>query len=195
MSGFALARCARGSRWAVNYALLLSETADIARNPAELAAAATFSGLRIWAAEIGDQASAAKAVASLAVTERHRGRLDSAISLSRGDGMHDDHRRPESRRSRAGGHGAHCRLSEVTVMMEVTRLASAPGRRGGVVDQPDLTGAVVDAETAEPPVARGWWCVVPGDAVICERRSGVFEPPSLIPAVTLRTSPSWRADE
>jgi tetratricopeptide (TPR) repeat protein len=47
------------------------------------AAAATFAHLRDWAAEIGDDASAAKAKASLAVTERHRGRLDSATSLNR----------------------------------------------------------------------------------------------------------------
>ena len=47
------------------------------------AAAGTFTDLRRWATEIGDQASAAKATGSLAVVERHRGRLDSAISLNR----------------------------------------------------------------------------------------------------------------
>jgi tetratricopeptide (TPR) repeat protein len=44
------------------------------------AAAATFTSLRNWAMETGDQASAAKATASLAVVERHRGHLDSATA-------------------------------------------------------------------------------------------------------------------
>ena len=47
------------------------------------AAASTFISLRDWAVETGDQASAAKATASLAVVERHRGHLDSAIRLNR----------------------------------------------------------------------------------------------------------------
>jgi len=47
------------------------------------AAANTFTDLRHWAAEIGDQVTVAKATASLAVVERHRSRLDSAISLNR----------------------------------------------------------------------------------------------------------------
>lgn len=47
------------------------------------AAASTFTSLMDWAAETGDQASAAKATASLAVVERHLGHLDSAIRLNR----------------------------------------------------------------------------------------------------------------
>jgi tetratricopeptide (TPR) repeat protein len=65
-------------------ASLLHNIGNLQTNQRDLeAAAATLVGLRDWAAEIGDQASAAKATASLAVTERHRGRLDSAISLNR----------------------------------------------------------------------------------------------------------------
>lgn len=63
------------------------------------------------------------------------------------------------------------------------------------MDQPDLIGAVVYVETAEPPVAGGRWYVLPDDTVIYERRPGVFEPPSLIPAAMLRTSRPWRVDE
>jgi hypothetical protein len=60
------------------------------------------------------------------------------------------------------------------------------------VDQPDLTGAFVYVVTAEPRVAGERWYVLPDDTVSLERRSGVFEPPSLIPVATLRTS--WQVD-
>ncbi|HEX5113713.1 MAG TPA: hypothetical protein VFW65_00795 [Pseudonocardiaceae bacterium] len=46
-------------------------------------------------------------------------------------------------------------LSEVTAIMEAACPLLGPGRRGGVVDQPDLTGAVVYPETSEPPVTGG----------------------------------------
>lgn len=65
-------------------ASLLHNIGNLQTNQRDLdAAVRTFTDLRRWAAEIGDQASAAKATASLAVAERHRGRLDSAISLNR----------------------------------------------------------------------------------------------------------------
>ena len=65
-------------------ASLLHNIGNLQTNQRDLdAAVATFADLRLWAADIGDQAGAAKATASLAITERHRGRLDSAISLNR----------------------------------------------------------------------------------------------------------------
>jgi len=47
------------------------------------AATRTFTDLRQWAAEIGDQTSLARATGCLAVVERHRGHLDTAMSLNR----------------------------------------------------------------------------------------------------------------
>jgi len=65
-------------------ASLLHNVGNLQTNQRDLdAAVRTFTDLRRWAAEIGDQASAAKATASLAVAERHLGRLEAAVSLNR----------------------------------------------------------------------------------------------------------------
>lgn len=46
-------------------------------------------------------------------------------------------------------------------------------------------------EEAGPPIAGGQWEVLADDTVRYIRRDGRIEQPAIIPASTLRTSPTW----
>ena len=61
-----------------------------------------------------------------------------------------------------------------------------------VVDR-DLIGAEIFVEVADQRVAGGRWYVLTSGVVRYQRVDGEFNPTAIVPAHTLRSSPSWRA--
>jgi hypothetical protein len=61
-----------------------------------------------------------------------------------------------------------------------------------VDDLPDLASAKTYVETANPDAGDKWF-VLPDDTVLYQRRSDGELQPALIPAHTLKSSPTWSA--